>query len=55
MENYVPVGLLFLVFRNIRKLGNYSEGRHGRDRMVVEFTTTYAINVYICELKCRSW
>ena len=33
-----PVGLLFLVFGNILKLGNYSEGRRGR--MVVEFTTT---------------
>jgi hypothetical protein len=35
-----PVGLLFLVFGNILKLGNYSEDRRGRDRMVVEFTTT---------------
>jgi hypothetical protein len=41
LENHAPVGLLFLVFGNIRKLGNYSEGRRGRHCMVVEFTTTY--------------
>jgi len=32
-------------------------GRHGRDRMVVEFTTTFAISAYhhwCCEFECRS-
>jgi len=24
-------------------------GRHGRDHMVVRFTTTYAISAYLCE------
>jgi len=33
-------------------------GRCGRDRMVVGFTTTYAISAYhylSCEFKPRSW
>ena len=29
-------------------------GRHGRDLMVVGFTTTYAINAY-CEYEPPSW
>jgi hypothetical protein len=35
-----------------------SEGRHGHDRMVVEFTTTCAISAYhykSCEFEPRSW
>jgi len=34
-----------------------SRGRRARDRMVVEFTTTYAISAYhhwCCEFDCRS-
>jgi len=33
-------------------------GRHDRDRMVVGFTTTYAMNAYhhlSCEFQSRSW
>jgi hypothetical protein len=33
-------------------------GRRGRDRMVVGFTTTYAINIYhdlSCEFESHSW
>lgn len=33
-------------------------GRHGRDRMVVKFTTTYTINAYhyfSCEVESHSW
>jgi hypothetical protein len=36
----------------------YHRGRHGRDRMVVGFTTTYAISAYhhkSCEFRSRSW
>jgi len=36
----------------------YNRGRRGRDRMVVRFTTTYAISVYhhwFCEFESRSW
>ena len=35
-----------------------SEGRHGHDRMVVEFTTTCAISAYhykSCEFESHSW
>ena len=34
----------------------YTRGRHGRDSMVVGFTTTYAISVYhhLCEFESRS-
>ena len=37
---------------------NFSHQRSGRDRIVVGFTTTYAISVYLhyrCELESRSW
>jgi len=36
----------------------YNRGRRGCDRMVVRFTTTYAISVYhhwFCEFESRSW
>ena len=36
----------------------YNIGHHGRDRMVVGFTTTYAISAYhyySCECEPRSW
>jgi hypothetical protein len=36
--------ILSLVLRMLNI--NIGEGRRGRDRMVVGFTTTYAINVY---------
>ena len=37
---------------------NESGDRHGRDRMIVVFTTTYAISTYhhlSCEFESRSW
>jgi hypothetical protein len=37
---------------------NLTRGWRGRDRMVVEFITTYAISVYhhyYCEFEPRSW
>jgi hypothetical protein len=30
-------------------------GLHGRDRMVVGFTTTYAYHQYRCGFESRSW
>jgi hypothetical protein len=38
--------------------GGLFEGRHGREHVVVGFTTTYAINEYHhygCEFESRSW
>ena len=35
-----------------------SRGRHGHERMIVGFTTTYAISAYLhlrCEFKSHSW
>ena len=40
------------------KSSNMGGGRHGRDRMVVGFTTTCAISAYhqkTCEIVPRSW
>ena len=37
---------------------NMKGDRRGRDRMVVGFTTTYAINIYhdlSCEIESHSW
>jgi hypothetical protein len=37
---------------------NYARDRHGRDRVVVGFTTTYEISAYhhtSCEFEPRSW
>ena len=45
-----PENLVFTQKRNLK-------GRHGRDSMVVEFTTTCAISVYHhykCEFESRS-
>jgi hypothetical protein len=44
---------LFMLFWSWHSLG----GRRGRDRMIVEFTTTYAISAYhhwCCEFESRS-
>jgi hypothetical protein len=37
---------------------HHLQGRRGRDRMVIGFTTTYAISAYhhrCCEFESRSW
>ena len=49
MEDFYNTGNLFVAYDD--------GGRHGRDRMVVEFATTYAISAYYhwcCELESRS-
>jgi hypothetical protein len=38
MEDFYNTGNLFVAYDD--------GGRHGRDRMVVEFATTYAISAY---------
>jgi hypothetical protein len=35
---------------------SFTKGRHGHDRVLVAFTTTYAITAYHrCEFASRSW
>jgi hypothetical protein len=47
------LNLCYIIYNNIH-LSNVIRGCHGRDGLVVRFTTTCAINVY-CEFEPRSW
>jgi hypothetical protein len=43
---------------NQLKFSDFRRGNHGRDRMVVRFTTTYVISAYhnkSCEFESYSW
>jgi hypothetical protein len=51
----MTINILFDKYVNTYK---YYRGRHGRNRMVVGFTITYAISAYhhlSCEFESRSW
>jgi hypothetical protein len=52
----MPLSTVFTLMH--KRLINNGRGRHGRDRMVVGFTTTYAISAYHhlrCEFEPHSW